>query len=217
MPQMSPVRVAVIANAPQVRADLQALVDATPAFGFAGSAADVETLADCFAGSLPDVIVIDLGPEASDALSPGFDTDRPPPALVVLTDEVDSDWMHEALPGNVMAILSRDATAGEIVAAIEGVAAGLCVLPPEIFARLLGGRKPSRPMASAVHIEALTSREIDVLAMLAEGLSNKEIARQLAISDNTVKFHLSSIFGKLGATSRTEAVTLGMRHGFIMV
>lgn len=116
-----------------------------------------------------------------------------------------------------MAILSRDATAGEIVAAIEGVAAGLCVLPPEIFARLLGGRKPSRPMASAVHIEALTSREIDVLAMLAEGLSNKEIARQLAISDNTVKFHLSSIFGKLGATSRTEAVTLGMRHGFIMV
>jgi DNA-binding NarL/FixJ family response regulator len=90
-------------------------------------------------------------------------------------------------------------------------------LPPEILARLLAGRKPPRPLASAVHIETLTPREIEVLAMLAEGLGNKEIARQLAISDNTVKFHLSAIFGKLGATSRTEAVMLGMRHGFIMV
>ncbi|MFM0213826.1 response regulator transcription factor [Paraburkholderia sediminicola] len=68
-----------------------------------------------------------------------------------------------------------------------------------------------------MHNEALTSREIEVLAMLAEGLGNKEITRQLAISDSTVKFHLSSIFGKLGVTSRTEAVMLGMRHGFIMV
>jgi DNA-binding NarL/FixJ family response regulator len=63
----------------------------------------------------------------------------------------------------------------------------------------------------------LTPREIEVLTMLAEGLGNKAIARQLDISDNTVKFHLSSIFGKLGATSRTEAVMLGMRHGFIMM
>jgi DNA-binding NarL/FixJ family response regulator len=217
MTQMSPVRVAVIADAPQVRACLRALVDATPALGFVGSAADAETLADCVAGSLPDVIVIDLEPEASDALSSGFDADQAPPALVLLTDEAGSDWVHEALPGNVMALLSRDATPGEIVAAIEAAAAGLCVLPPEILARLLAGRKPPRPMASAAHIEALTPREIEVLAMLAEGLGNKEIARQLAISDNTVKFHLSSIFGKLGATSRTEAVMLGMRHGFIMV
>lgn len=217
MAQMSPVRVAVVADAPQVRACLQALVDANPALGFVGSAADGETLANCFAGSLPDVIVIDLDSQASDALGSGFYAGQAPPALVLLTDEADSDWMHEALPGNGMAILSRDATPGEIVAAIEAAAAGLCVLSPEILARLLTGRKPPRPMAPAVHIEALTPREIEVLAMLAEGLGNKEIARQLAISDNTVKFHLSSIFGKLGATSRTEAVMLGMRHGFIMV
>ena len=70
---------------------------------------------------------------------------------------------------------------------------------------------------SGVLFETLTLREIEVLAMLAEGLGNKEIARQLDISDNTVKFHLSAIFGKLGATNRTEAVMLGMRHGFIMV
>ena len=221
MAQMRPVRVAVIAAAPQVRAGLQALVDATPALRFVGSASDAETLADCFSGSLPDVIVIDLEPEASDALRSGvdaaLDATQAPLALVLLTDEADIDWIHEALPDNVVAILSRDATPGEIVAAIEAAAAGLCVLPPAILARLLAGRKPPRPPASSVHIEALTPREIEVLAMLAEGLGNKEIARQLAISDNTVKFHLSAIFGKLGATSRTEAVMLGMRHGFIMV
>nr|WP_254700326.1 response regulator transcription factor [Trinickia violacea] len=100
---------------------------------------------------------------------------------------------------------------------IEAVAAGLCVLSPDILARLLPGRKPSHQMASGEPFEALTLREIEVLAMLADGLGNKEIARQLDISDNTVKFHLSSIFGKLGATNRTEAVMLGMRHGFIMV
>jgi DNA-binding NarL/FixJ family response regulator len=217
MAQMSPVRVAVIADVPQVRARLQALVGATPALGLAGSAADGETLARSLTGSLPDVIVIDLELEAGDALRSGFDADQAPPALVLLTDAADSDWIDETLPGNVMAILPRDATPGEIVAAIEAAAAGLCVLSPETLARLLTGRKPPRSMASPVHVETLTPREIEVLTMLAEGLGNKEIARQLAISENTVKFHLSSIFGKLGATSRTEAVMLGMRHGFIMV
>jgi DNA-binding NarL/FixJ family response regulator len=105
----------------------------------------------------------------------------------------------------------------EIVVSIEAVAAGLCVMSPEILARLLAGRKPARQTASGEPFEALTLREIEVLAMHADGLGNKEIARQLDISDNTVKFHLSSIFGKLGATNRTEAVMLGMRYGFVMV
>src|SRR5438128_1516404 len=66
-------------------------------------------------------------------------------------------------------------------------------------------------------IEALTPREIEVLRLLAAGLGNKEIASRLAISEHTVKFHVSSIMGKLGAASRTEAVTLGIRHGLIMI
>jgi len=217
MAQMSPVRVAVIADSPQVRASLQALVEASPALRFAGSAADAEMLADCLAGSVPNVVVIDVEPEASDTLKAGFDLGHVPSALVLLTDEADSDWILDALPGGATAILPRDAMPGEIVASIEAAAAGLYVLSPEILGRLLGARKPLRRAASGVPFEILTLREIEVLAMLAEGLGNKEIARQLDISDNTVKFHLSSIFGKLGATNRTEAVMFGMRHGFIMV
>ena len=76
------------------------------------------------------------------------------------------------------------------------------MLSPEILARLLTGARPSRQTPSAPPVQALTPREIEVLTMLAEGMSNKDIARHLEVSDNTVKFHLSSIFGKLGATSR---------------
>ncbi len=211
------VRVAVVAQSPQVRASLQALVEASPALGFAGSAAGAEMLADCLAGSAPDVVVIDVEPEASDALKAAFDLEHTPLPLVVLTDDADSDWILDGLPSDATAILPRNAMPGEIVVSIEAVIAGLCVLSPEKLARLMAGRTLPRQMASDVLFETLTLREIEVLAMLADGLGNKEIARQLDISDNTVKFHLSSIFGKLGATNRTEAVMLGMRHGFIMV
>ncbi|SEJ67836.1 two component transcriptional regulator, LuxR family [Paraburkholderia diazotrophica] len=218
---MAPVRVAVIAASSQVRTSLQtlvkALVEANPALEFLGSAADAETLVDCLAGSVPDVVVIDIEPDVSDALKTLFELAHAPPALVLLSAETDSDWILDAPPADALAILPRSAMPAEIVASIEAVAAGLCVLSPDILAKLLAERKPARETASGEPFEALTLREIEVLAMLADGLGNKEIARQLDISDNTVKFHLSSIFGKLGATNRTEAVMLGMRRGFIMV
>jgi DNA-binding NarL/FixJ family response regulator len=217
MIQISPVRVAVVADSPQARASLQALVDAAPALDFAGSAADAAVIADRFVGELPDVVLVELEPQAGDLPAPGADRNPATPALVLLTDEADSDWIHEALAGGATALLPRGATPGEIIAAIEAVAAGLCVLSPEILARLLAERTAPRQTASAALVEMLTPREIEVLTMLAEGLGNKEIARQLDISDNTVKFHLSSIFGKLGASSRTEAVMQGMRHGLIMM
>src|SRR5258708_38615501 len=97
MAQMSPVRVAVIADSPQVRASLQALVEASPALRFAGSAADAEMLADCLAGEVPNVVVIDVEPEASDAPKAGFDLRHAPSALVLLTDVADRDCIPDAL------------------------------------------------------------------------------------------------------------------------
>ncbi|MCP3725311.1 response regulator transcription factor [Paraburkholderia sp. CNPSo 3272] len=217
MEPTGPVRVAVIAASSQVRAGLQTVVEAEPALAFLGSAADAEALAAYLAGSVPDVVVADIEPQASDAFKTLFEPGRAPPALVLLLDDPDGDAFVDELPAEATAILSRDVTPAEIVAAIEAAAAGLCVLSPDILARLLAGRKPLRQSASGGPFEALSNREIEVLAMLADGLGNKEIARQLDISDNTVKSHLSSIFGKLGATNRTEAVMLGMRHGYLMV
>jgi DNA-binding NarL/FixJ family response regulator len=108
-------------------------------------------------------------------------------------------------------VLPRQSTASHIVAAIDAVLAGLVVLQPGDLDGLLVNPRPARM------VEPLTPREIEVLGMLAEGQSNKAIAHHLGISEHTVKFHVTSIMTKLNAGSRTEAVTLGIRQGLIMI
>src|SRR5262249_7163535 len=124
-------------------------------------------------------------------------------------------WISEALLTGVRAILPRDAKIEEIVAAIGALSAGLVVLSPAT-AEMLATNVGALYEPGAVD-EALTPREVEVLSMLAEGIGNKLIANRLSISEHTVKFHISSIFGKLSATSRTEAVMLGIRRGLIML
>ena len=142
--------------------------------------------------------------------------DEPPPALadstaavIVLSDE--PQWSAEALRSGVRAVLPRELTAAEMVAAVEAAAAGLVVLHPRDLEAMLPAVQPARA------IEALSPREIEVLGMMAEGISNKEIAARLRISEHTVKFHVASIMGKLHAGTRTEAVMLGVRMGLIMI
>ena len=139
------------------------------------------------------------------------------PAIVVLAEDLQVDWT-EALRLGIRAVLPRSATAEEILHTVMTAAAGLVVLHQDIVDALLSVL-PSigRAVDDVAPIQALTSREIEVLGMLAEGLGNKAIARRLGISEHTVKFHVSSIFTKLNASSRTEAVTLGARQGLIML
>ncbi|MCY7273178.1 MAG: response regulator transcription factor [Phormidesmis sp. CAN_BIN44] len=94
---------------------------------------------------------------------------------------------------------------------------GLTVLHPDVMETLLPVLPATTRPLSETPIQALTSREVEVLGMLAEGLGNKTIARRLTISEHTVKFHISSIFSKLNASSRTEAVILGARQGLIFI
>jgi DNA-binding NarL/FixJ family response regulator len=130
-------------------------------------------------------------------------------AIILLSD--DPQWTAESLRSGVRAILPRELTAAEMLAAVEAAAAGLAVMHPQDLEALL----PAAPPVRAV--EALSPREIEVLGMLAEGISNKEIAARLGISEHTVKFHVASIMGKLHAGTRTEAVMLGIRMGLVMV
>ena len=125
--------------------------------------------------------------------------------------------MADALRSGVRAILPREATSEEIVAAIQASAAGLVVLHPDALGSVLFPTSSREQPELDSSDQILTPREIEVLRMIAEGLGNKEIASKLAISDHTVKFHISSIFAKLDASSRTEAVTIGIREGLIMV
>jgi DNA-binding CsgD family transcriptional regulator len=116
-----------------------------------------------------------------------------------------------ALRQGARAVTAANATSQELRAAIEAAAAGFLVLYPEDLQQMLH----PQPVASDEHL--LTDREREVLRLLAEGAANKEIAWRLQISEHTVKFHVSSLMTKLGASSRTEAVTLGLRRGVVLL
>jgi len=126
---------------------------------------------------------------------------------VVLCDEPLTSRLFRR---GVHAILPRDAAAEQIVAALHAASAGLIAVPIEASAWMI-------PAATESEVESLTPREMEALEMLAEGLSNKQIAARLHISEHTAKFHVNSILGKLGAGTRTEAVMRGLRTGLLKV
>jgi DNA-binding CsgD family transcriptional regulator len=134
-------------------------------------------------------------------------TDADPPAegrpVVWLSDDA-------ALTGDVRGLLPRSASEQEILAAVEAAAAGLLVIHPRFQETLT-----ARPVVELE--ERLTPRELEVLRLLAEGVGNKEIAYRLGISEHTVKFHVASLLDKLHASSRTEAVSIGIRAGLVML
>ncbi|WP_019501622.1 response regulator transcription factor [Pseudanabaena sp. PCC 6802] len=139
------------------------------------------------------------------------------PAFIALTDSPEPESVVEALKAGVHAILPRSANVDEIVAAVLAAAAGLIVLTNDTLEMLIGNAPNHNRELAPLPPQALTAREIEVLDLLAEGQGNKAIAKRLAISEHTVKFHISSIFSKLNAQSRTEAVTLGARLGLILL
>lgn len=132
--------------------------------------------------------------------------------VVVLADEAPS---IEVLHSGVRAVLPEDAPPQQIGAAIYAAAAGLAVVPAEDSASLFP--HATFPHATEEIAEPLTAREMDVIEMLAEGLSNKAIAHRLSISEHTAKFHVNSILAKLRAGTRTEAVMRGIRLGLVKI
>jgi DNA-binding NarL/FixJ family response regulator len=137
--------------------------------------------------------------------------------VVVLTDEPASLSAVEALRAGIRALLPRRAAAEEILAAVRASATGLIVFHPEALDAAFSPLVPGEAAESEASDQLLTAREIEVLRMIADGSSNKQIAVRLGISEHTAKFHIASIFAKLGAASRTEAVTIGIRKGLVML
>lgn len=215
------IRVLVVATSAIIRAGLHAVIATDPGLeaAVAGRATGGAALAADIAATRPDVVLVDLewrrdepAPDLPEiGLAPGD------PAVVVLVDDPAGAWVVGALRSGIHAVIARDAPPEAIVATIRTAAAGLVTLPVEAMRALLPVATATRPATMAGPAPNLTAREIEVLQMLAEGLGNKLIARQLGISDHTVKFHVASIMTKLNAASRTEAVTLGARLGLILL
>ena len=210
-------RILVVAASPVVRAGLDAVLASNPALEVVGRASATTTLAPQVAALQPDVVVVELEGHDDPAATSTLGDVLSAAATVVLADDLRGTWAAEALRAGARGVLPREATVDEIVGAVEAAAAGLVVLHPAVAATLLPLLPIPARAVPAPPAPPLTPREIEVLGMLAEGLGNKTIARRLGISEHTVKFHVGSIFAKLDASSRTEAVTRGARRGLIML
>ena len=226
----------IIAASHVVRAGLVALVEADARFTIAGSAADFgELTSEGAERTTPDVVVVDAEREAEEllgairAFTDETDEGGQSPAFVVLIvveGERSREWLRA---GAVRALLPRDASAAEIIAAVGAASAGLVALDADICNALLStpsqiadvsgptGATDERLLSTGAELDALTPREREVLDMLASGFSNKEIAWRMKISEHTVKSHVASIFAKLNVSTRTEAVTQGIRKGLVMI
>jgi DNA-binding NarL/FixJ family response regulator len=199
-------RVLVVAASPALRAGLLSLLASDRQLD--PIVAEGVELGD--AGSAPSAIVVDYTagePEEILSLAEAF----PGTALVMIGADPATDG--PGLSGAPVAYLPSDVDAAALVAAVRAAATGLIVLDPTV-AGATGIHTHARTGENA---EALTARESEVLLLVAEGLPNKAIARELGISEHTAKFHVGSLLGKLGAASRTEAVTLATRRGILPV
>lgn len=137
-------------------------------------------------------------------------------ALLLIYDDPKVIERLIGLPVHAWGLLSPESSQAELVAAVEAINEGLVVTNP-IWLQHLSASQTSSNGENMSLVEALTGRELEILQLLALGLTNKQIAVRLGISAHTVKFHVSSIFGKMGTTNRTETVKLGLKMGLILL
>ena len=198
-------RLLIAAPSAVVRAGLETLVAGDPAVEVAGSFADLSSVE----ALRPDVVLAALPVEE---LAPP--ADGVAPAIVLLSADAQPAWSSEVLRLGVRAMLPRNAAPAEVLAAVEAASTGLAVVDPHDLEALLSA---SNPTAASAESTVLTPRELEVLRLMAEGAANKNIAWKLGISEHTVKFHVASILAKLNASTRTEAVAIGIRKGMILI
>jgi two-component system nitrate/nitrite response regulator NarL len=203
---MNHYRVLVVAGDPLARAGLAARLAGQDGCTIVGQVAADDRLPDNLDIYRPDVVVWDLGWDPDPAALPDLG-EGGPPVLALLPDPSQA---ADAWTAGARGLLLRTAAAAHLLTAITAVGQGLAVLDPA----LAGALPLDRPRPPAAD---LTPREIEVVRLLAEGLSNKAVAQRLSISEHTVKFHINAILGKLNAQSRTEAVVHAIRLGLIAV
>lgn len=192
-----------------LRAGLRSLLDADPAFQVIRASQRPEGLEQA------DVWVVTEGFSAED-IHREIVSVQADVALLVLGDGTRSTARYQNLPVRAWGILPIEATVEEMTAAIQALDAGLIVIYPH-WAELPRSHRAVPLGEVEPLVEPLTERETEVLQLLSQGLSNKQIAVRLHISEHTVKFHVSSIYGKLGATNRAEAVRLGAQQGLVVL
>jgi DNA-binding NarL/FixJ family response regulator len=216
-----PLRLLVCDDEALVRTGFRLILNAQAGLEVVGEAADGAEAVAAARRLRPDVVVMDIrmpvldGVEATRRLA-GPDVPDPVKVLILTTFDLD-EYVYDALAAGASGFLLKDAPSDRLVEAIQVVAAGDALLSPRVTRRLLDHVVPRlRPRAAPPPgYDQLTEREVEVLRLLAEGRSNAEIARALAIGEETVKSHVSHLLTKLGARDRVQAVVLAHRSGLV--
>lgn len=201
------IRVVLVDDHPVVRAGVRALVDAQDDLDVVGEAADSAQAVEVVGETRPDVVLMDLslgdGPGGAETTRLVRDLPEPPHVLVLTTYDTEADVL-EAVDAGAAGYLLKDAPPDELFRAIRGTARGETVLAPSVATRLLQRAASPTPKVSP--------REVEILRLLARGLGNKEMARELLVSEATVKSHLSHIYTKLGVDTRAGAVATAIER-----
>jgi len=212
----APIRVLVVDDQALVREGLMTLLEASAGIEPVAAAADGAEAVELARGHHPDVVLMDLRMPTLD----GVEATRrirgahPQIEVVVLTTHADDESIFEALRAGARGYLTKDAGIAEISRAILAAAAHQTLLDPVVHARLLSAVPAPRRAVPAERLpDELTPREAEVLALIAGGLSNVEIAERLVISEATVKSHINHLFAKIGARDRAQAVHYAYSHG----
>jgi DNA-binding NarL/FixJ family response regulator len=217
------IRVLLVDDQALVRAGFRMILDSESGMEVVGEAADGREAIDQARALRPDVVLMDIrmpeidGLEAARRILDGFDDGDGPRILMLTTFDLD-EYVYEALRAGASGFLLKDTPPEQLVAAIEVIARGEALLSPSITRRVISefvkGNGP-KPQAQFPRLEDLTAREREVLVLIARGFSNAEIAKELYVSETTVKTHVARILMKLGLRDRVQAVVLAYEAGVV--
>ncbi|GAA4507513.1 response regulator transcription factor [Nonomuraea ferruginea] len=199
-----------------VRTGFGELLDTQPDFEVAGTAADGAEAVRVCGEVRPDVVLMDVRMPRMDGIEATRRLAGSGPRVLILTTFDLDEYVYDALRAGASGFLLKDVTAERLFDAVRVVAAGDALLAPAVTRRLISEFARLRPEMEAVPIAALTPRETQVLRLLAEGLSNPEIAARLTVTEETVKTHVSRVLAKLGLRDRTQAVVAAYESGLVV-
>jgi two-component system, NarL family, response regulator LiaR len=201
-----------------VREGLRAFLAVQEGFQIVGEAADGEEALEQAERLEPDVILMDLVMPNRDGVSAMRElrTRAPHTRVIVLTSFLEEDRLLPALEAGAAGYLLKNSEPAELARAVRAAHAGEAIIDPVVAARLVHALsdRPA-PGGARTHLDELTGREHEVLVLIAQGRSNKRIARALGISEKTVKTHVGHVLGKLGVTDRTQAAVLAVQEGLV--
>jgi DNA-binding NarL/FixJ family response regulator len=204
-----------------IRAGLAALIHAAPGLAVVGQAADGHEAVSMAQATTPDVILMDIrmpGMNGVTATELIFAAARPhPPKVLILTTFDLDEYVHAALRAGASGFLLKDTPPDRLIAAIHTVAAGDTLLAPGITRRLIAAyaRRPQANFDASKDLRILTDREVEVLELVAHGMTNADVAEHLVLSEATVKTHLNRVMTKLGLCSRAQAVVIAYETGLV--